>query len=151
MPIAIFDLDGTLSDLSHRLHLLTAKVGDNEDKWKIFNDAAKDDPAHLDIVELAKILYKVHYSISIVSARSTSIRLETAEWLHRHGIFYDYLYMRKIGDYRSDVDVKRDIYETHLKKHHDQIRYVFEDRDRVVDFWRDELKLRCLQVQKGAY
>jgi hypothetical protein len=69
-------------------------------------------------------------------------------WLRRHNVPFDALFMRNEGDFRSDVDVKRDMYEKYLKGHN--IELVLEDRDKLVEFWRS-VGLPCLQVGKGEY
>ena len=50
MKAAIFDMDGTLSDPSHRLHHL-----DGEKDWKAFHDGMIDDAPNEGVVELAAL------------------------------------------------------------------------------------------------
>jgi hypothetical protein len=59
------------------------------------------------------------------------------------------LFMRKTGDIRSDDIVKREIYETHIKPEWNVV-CVLDDRQRVVDMWR-EIGLTCLQVDYGDF
>ena len=73
---------------------------------------------------------------------------DTEEWLKVNDIPFHGLYMRGLGDARSDTDVKRDIYNTHFADK--KVWFVLEDRDKVVKMWRD-LGLSCMQVAEGEY
>ena len=42
-----------------------------------------------------------------------------------------------------------ELYEQHVKDHYD-VLCVFDDRNQVVDMWR-EIGLKCLQVQPGDF
>jgi hypothetical protein len=71
------------------------------------------------------------------------------DWLLKYGVHIDDLYMRKTEDYRPDNIIKREIYENELKDKYD-ILFVLDDRNQVVDMWRD-LGLTCLQVAPGDF
>ena len=58
--------------------------------------------------------------------------------------------MRLTGDFRKDSIVKREIYETHVQDNY-FIEFVIDDRQQVVDMWRNECKLPCLQVAPGNF
>ena len=153
----IFDLDGTLADIKHRLHHINpvtpeqhknAAEGDYLPDWDAFNMACNKDEPKSHIIELLKMCQHYGKSIAIFSGRMETARERTIEWLARNGIKYDVLEMRKNKDYRSDVDVKQEMFDKHFRR--DQIWFVVDDRDKVVDLWRD-LGLICLQCQKGDY
>lgn len=57
--------------------------------------------------------------------------------------------MRSDGDDRRDDIVKKELYDNHIKGKYN-VKYVFDDRSRVIDMWRKE-GLRCLQVQAGNF
>lgn len=87
--------------------------------------------------------------IILVSGRSGKFIESTQEWLKRKQVPYDRLYMRSENDKRKDVEVKKEIYETHIKGKFNVI-YVLDDRDQVVELWRS-LGLTCLQVNYGDF
>ena len=60
------------------------------------------------------------------------------------------LHTRGLDDYRGDVEVKRELFEEHVEGKYN-ILWVFEDRDKMVNFWRNEMHLPTLQVKDGAY
>ena len=76
------------------------------------------------------------------------VRKETEEWLKKHVPITEdrdwELYMRKEGDYRPDTTIKYEMmYE--LKITPDDVLCILDDRQGVVDMWRQE-GFRCLQV-----
>ncbi len=153
----IFDLDGTLAEIKHRLHLITpttaqekfaAEHGDYRPDWDAFNMACNKDEPKRHIIELLKMCQHYGKSIAIFSGRMETAKERTIEWLQRHEIKYDVLEMRKSKDYRSDTEVKKEMFFKHFSQH--QIWFVVDDRDCVVQLWRD-LGLTCFQCSKGDY
>ena len=107
-------------------------------------DSVKEDIANI----LREFCVDKETEIHIVTAREEKWRQDTEEWLKINDIPFNKLYMRGLGDSRSDSDVKRDIYTNNFidKK----VWFVLEDRDKVVKMWR-ELGLSCMQVAEGDY
>jgi len=146
MKAVIFDIDGTLSDPTHRLHHVKSKPYN----WPAFFDAMGDDGCHKPIAWLAQTLSR-HVSIIVISGRPDSHRQQTRDWLIRHGIPFDMLLMRKADDYRQDYIVKSEILDYILSEGY-EILFTVDDRQQVVDMWR-ERGLTCLQARKddGAH
>ena len=57
--------------------------------------------------------------------------------------------MRADRDFREDSVVKYEIYRDHIRDNYN-IKFVLDDRQRVVDMWRGQ-GLRVLQVDKGDF
>lgn len=131
----IVDIDGTLAIKGDRGHFDWMKVG--------------VDTPNLSIVELVKRL-ATHYEIIIFSGRDSICREITQQWLDKNRIRYLELFMRPEGDMRKDSIVKRELYEAHVKAKYD-VLFVLDDRNQVVDMWRNELGLTCLQVAPGDF
>lgn len=144
----IFDLDGTLCDIGHRLHFITGEKKD----WNGFNAACVDDALKEPIARLFWGLQNFHTMVIVTGRQGTDkVKADTAEWLYRNNIDYDFIFFRKAGDFRSDHLVKRDIYELQIAPQPwGNVEMVIDDRDRVVEMWRS-LGLTCLQCQKGDY
>jgi len=141
----IFDIDGTLADISHRLHY----IKDVEKKdWDSFNILMRFDEVKKDIKALYKLCYDSGYNIAIVTGRFNKYRTVTQNWLWMNGIAFDELYMRPDGNFQSDNSIKEEIFNNHFSDRH--IRFVVDDRDRVVEMWRSK-GLTVLQCQKGDY
>jgi len=148
----VFDLDGTLADLSHRLVFIG---GDAPKDWRSFFAAAGGDAPIEPMVELYRtIRYSTYHSYSgtkmvIVSGRSDECREATEAWLEHHEIHYDALYMRKQGDHSDDTRCKQELLKQLLADGWEPILFV-DDRDRVVNMWR-ELGYTCLQCAPGGF
>lgn len=76
----LFDIDGTLADLTHRLHHiqppLMADGHYGPKDWDAFFAACKDDKPILHICDLARTLSS-YAPIVLVSGRSDRVRIET--------------------------------------------------------------------------
>ena len=87
--------------------------------------------------------------ILLVSGRQECHRPQTERWLAKHDIPYNALWMRPTGDTRKDTLIKEEIYNEHIKGKYN-IKAIFDDRDQVVNFWR-QVGLTCLQVADGDF
>lgn len=158
MRCVIFDIDGTLSDVSHRTHLLP-------DWDKFFAEMGKD-PLIFPIGWLAdKLIHasifndndgnEPDFKVIVVTARPEQHREATCKWLERNLRWYAYIdaiYMRTDNDFRKDSLVKADILQKITDAGYEPF-LVVDDRPEVVDMWRsfgittlqcasDELKLK---------
>lgn len=141
--IAIFDIDGTLADISHRQHHLLRK----RKNWPAFFEAMRHDKAVRSIVRLCNCLFDSGVTIVLCSGRNESHRETTVDWLQREGVRYHELRLRRDGDMRSDVIAKREMLAGIEK---DKVLFVVEDRSRVVEMWRQQ-GLVCLQCAPGEF
>ncbi len=104
-----------------------------------------EDTPYEDIIRILKQLAK-EYRIVFVSWRSEECREQTEKWLCTNITFlFDWVFMRKEGDTRSDDIVKYEILKDKIVPRY-YVEAVFDDRNRVVDMWRTAW-IRCLQVQ----
>jgi len=149
----VFDIDGTLSDASHRVHLIIDYAGKkiHSPNWDKFLDAAKDDPPIPSMVTLITNLYEIGYEIILSTGRRENQRKMTIKWLNKHKIKFDLLIMRPIGDSRSDTIVKPAELAKIFGPHpFSDIITIFEDRKRVTTAWR-KLGYHVCQVAEGDY
>lgn len=140
LPDAIIvDIDGTIALHDGRSPFDYSKVLTDQPNGPVI-DVVKD-YSQKELVD----------AVIVVSGRegSEQVRLDTITWLSRHHIPYAYLYMREEGDYRKDVEIKKEIYETFIKGEYN-ILFVLDDRDQTVKGWRD-LGLPCFQVAEGNF
>ena len=141
--IVIFDIDGTLADVSERLPYVQQKPKN----WNAFFQGMAQDKAIHSMVRLCNILYAAGIKIVLCSGRSEEHRTETIRWLADKGVNYHELMLRRDGDRRSDVIVKREMLANLDRR---KILFVVEDRSRVVQMWRSE-GLVCLQCAPGEF
>ena len=139
----ICDIDGTISDQSHREHFAREK------EWDQYHEQCELDPPILPILCIINGL-SAKYSIAFITGRPEKYRDETVKWLGRHLVNLDYaLHMRKEGDYRHDFTIKQEIF---LEQFSDRkVLFALEDRNQVVNMWREEVGITCLQVAKGDF
>jgi hypothetical protein len=141
--IVIFDIDGTLADVSGRVGHLRKRPKD----WAAFFEGMAEDKAVRSMVRLCAILHAAGLRVVLCSGRSEEHRAETVAWLARQGVRYHELRLRRDGDRRSDVVVKREMLRGIDKA---GVIFVVEDRSRVVEMWRAE-GLACLQCAPGDF
>jgi phosphoglycolate phosphatase-like HAD superfamily hydrolase len=153
MRCYIFDLDGTLCDITHRLHHIQKEPKD----WPAFFDACVDDKPIEHIVSLLDAFHELQEHIPgaprvvFVSGRSDRVRQQTTEWLMEHLLLDDKprLYMRKDGDHRPDHIVKLELL-AHIRADGFEPIMAFDDRSSVVQAWRDA-GIPCAQVAPGDF
>jgi predicted kinase len=133
----IVDLDGTYAIMGDRSPYDAARAGIDELNMVVHSivSAYKGDPTK---------------RVILCSGRQSEHRAVTEAWLSRHDIAYDELFMRGVDDRRKDSLVKREIFETHIRGKFN-VDFVLDDRQQVVDMWRNELGLVCLQVAEGDF
>ena len=141
--IVIFDIDGTLADVSERIHHLKKKPKN----WEAFFQGMAQDKAVQSMVRLCNILYASGIHILLCSGRNEQYRAETMTWLAEQNVHYHDLFLRKDNDRRSDTIVKREMLASIDKS---KVLFVVEDRSRVVEMWRSE-GLVCLQCAPGEF
>ena len=94
-PLAVFDIDGVLADVRHRLRFVERRPKD----WDAFFDAAVDDPPLAPGVELAQESAK-DCEVVYVTGRPERCRADTLAWFARHGLPQGQLSMRRRRDFR---------------------------------------------------
>lgn len=142
--VVVFDIDGTLADVTHRQHFVKGK----KKNWHGFNQAMINDTPNTAIVALYKALWDKYYLI-IASGRADNYRSQTEEWFKKWQIPVNEIHMRNFGDYRADDIIKEEILHQLQNKGY-QIQFVVDDRDSVVAMWRKN-GITCLQCNYGDF
>ena len=135
----VFDLDGTLANLDHRLHLQITK------DWRGFFAAVGRDEPIPHAIAVLEAMIEAGHRVEIWSGRSDECRAQTCAWLITHDFPLVTVLMRTAGDQRPDDDLKRD-----FLRGGGWPDLIFDDRDRVVAMWRS-LGIPCFQVAKGDF
>lgn len=132
-PIVIVDLDGTLSDGSHRLHLLPTENLHLTESWSEFNRAAAGDSPIKSTIAVINGLWVSGFAIVILTGRSDEVRYETCKWLNENGVKFDEIIMRRQDDNRKDTVIKEEALRAIGL---DNIVCAFDDSPNVVKHFR---------------
>lgn len=100
---AIFDIDGVVADVRHRLHFLDSTPKD----WAGFFAAASQDPPLPDGIALARAALADH-DLVWLTGRPESLRQVTERWLTDQGLPPSPLLMRRQHDFRPARLAKRE-------------------------------------------
>lgn len=136
----IVDLEGTLSDCSHRIHHLMNK---DYDKW---NELFHLDPINSEFIKVFEENFTqiTIPSIILCTAKEMRFRKDVERWLCSNKIpfsgvkrsiwgFINSIHYRKTGDTRSSVEVKADMVEGINKDY--QITKAYDDRKDIRDMY----------------
>jgi len=141
--IVVFDIDGTLAKIDHRLHHVKKKPKD----WASFDAEIFQDEVNEPVAEVMRSMSSRNL-ILLASGRNERSRSKTEEWLSLHNLnSYQKLYMRPKLDYRCDSIVKKDILDQIIVDY-GKPDMVFDDRPRVVNMWREN-GIFVLDVYQG--
>ena len=153
MKTVIFDLDGTLADITKRREMSTKENGKID--WDIFfepNNIWFDLPNE-PVITMAQLLSQKH-RIVIFSGRSKSTKDETKRWLQKFDVPFDILKMRPTSNdwkFMPDDELKQHWLDTLFPDDKKKdILCVFDDRQKVVDMWRKN-GITCFQVDEGKF
>lgn len=103
-PLAVFDIDGVLADVRHRLHHLEARP----QRWERFFQAADRDPLLVEGAERLRAAL-VDHDVMYLTGRPERTRRLTERWLARHDLPTGPLVMRADDDRRPARYLKRDV------------------------------------------
>lgn len=146
-PAVILDLDGVISDASHRQHFLREGRRD----WKGFFTAAVDDPPIASGLVLAASIATDH-TVAILTARPHYITDITRSWLAANEVRHDLLIIRpKQGPGSQGPSSAFKSHELErLRARGITIAFAVDDDQRIIDMYRSE-GVFALYVHSGYY
>ena len=146
--VYIFDIDGTIADLTHRLHFISGETKD----WDTFYKACYNDAPIFEVITVARALHDAGHRIVYSTGRTSAVYEFTKKWLVKYRLPQtERLYMRPDGDHREDSVVKSEILDViNADYANEKLGGIFEDRQQVVDMYRAR-GVKVFQVAKGAF
>jgi hypothetical protein len=120
--VAVFDLDGTLSDDSWRSPIalqarLAIDPGIRDQLWKKYHSQCGYDKPHMSVKGLFHFYKSKGLEVWVVTARPESLKTETIEWLqHNIGFLPNLLAMRPEGNKDKARDLKRNFLVDRIDK-----------------------------------
>ena len=127
--IVICDIDGTIANNDHRQHFLKEK----KDWDGFFLELHKDEPI-FEIIDKVKALEKEGRRIIFLTGRPEKYRQQTEDWLKKYFTFDLEILMRKDNDRRNKIEIKKELFETHLSSL--EIKVIFENDPELIFLWK---------------
>ncbi len=143
----VFDLDGVISDASHRQHYLVGARSADKD-WDGFFGACVDDPPIAAGVALVDAI-SADITVVILTARVFEVRDQTIDWLSRHKVRHDWLILRGEHEGEPSTDWKRRQFEQ-LADAGAEVGFVLDDDPRNVAMARTA-GYAAMYVPSGYY
>ena len=146
-PLVILDLDGVISDASHRQHFLR---GARKDFDGFFIAAGLDPPYETGLALAASIADD--HAVAILTARPNYVADITRGWLAAHDVRHDLLILRPErgqGKWGPSADFKRHEL-SRLRAAGYEVAVAIDDDERIIDMYRSE-DVFALYVHSGYY
>ena len=146
-PLVVLDLDGVISNASHRQHHLRGARKD----WRGFFTAAAGDPPYATGLALAASIADDH-AVAILTARPNYMAPATRDWLQANNVRHDLLILRPRsgpGSGGPSWDFKRHEL-ARLRAAGYDIAFAVDDDQRIIDMYRSEGTF-ALYVHSGYY
>jgi predicted secreted acid phosphatase len=131
----IFDMDGTLADVSSIRHYVRDNKNYKGRNFDKFHRESVNVPPHRNVVNHAQVAHMLGHAVIIVTARKERWRNHTAMWLALNNVPSDAMFMRKDKDSRKDYFVKSDILEV-IQYTWDVIHAV-DDNPNIIKLWQE--------------
>lgn len=141
------DLDGTLYDNSHRVHLIPVDRGDTV-AWAKFNCACEDDTPRPAMLALVRSLIQAGADVRYLTGRGGVARTPTMRKLvaDRLLLWGQDITMRAMDDYRPAPLFKRDVVEGWLDRDPNAHVLMLEDDPAIVEVLRQMERVTVLQI-----
>lgn len=145
--VVVFDIDGTLSNVSHRIGFIQSKPKN----WAAFEAGIPHDSVNIPVAEMFKSIVvnqSLRPIIILATGRNERSRKDTETWLKKNNLFFHKeLLMRANDDYRPDTETKSDMV-TYIRETYGEPLFWVDDRQKVVQKLRD-LGIFVIDVYQG--
>ena len=146
-PLVILDLDGVISNATHRQHFLRGE----RKNWRGFFTSAGQDPPYDTGLALAASIGDDH-TVAILTARPHYVADMTRAWLATNEVRHDLLILRPRhgrGSGGPSADFKR--HEIHrLRAAGFEVALAIDDDERIIEMYRSE-HIFALYTHSGYY
>ena len=146
-PLVILDLDGVISNATHRQHFLRGE----RKNWRGFFTSAGQDPPYDTGLALAASIGDDH-TVAILTARPNYMAADTRSWLAANEVRHDLLILRPRhgrGSGGPSADFKRHEI-SRLRAAGFEIKLAIDDDERIIDMYRSE-DIFALYTHSGYY
>lgn len=133
MYAVIYDVDGTLANVSGIRHYINGEAR-NFDKFHKAASYVRPNQYVLDAMQFDK---ECGFTTFVVTGRNEKYRYTTSVWLQKWNAPFDYLLMRPDGDFRKDVEIKREILMS-IRQRGYSVLHAWDDNPNIIKLWREE-------------
>ena len=142
----MFDVDGVLSDATHRQHFLEGPGM----YWDSFFQACGEDPLIVETARMGQLL-DASYRVVLLTARPIRVRPQTLRWLgvHADAVRWDLLIMRDEDDWGSSRSYKAGVLRD-LQGLGFDVQLALEDDPRNVEMFR-KAGVPTIYIHSGYY
>lgn len=137
----VFDLDGVLVDSYHRLH----QVKNGMEAYFKNMDHDRPNPA---IQTVISVLHR-EFNIYLMTGRTSIVKDRTKEWLAKHHIPYDNLFMRP-SKYDGPIAPLKCMFLEQIVDGGESIRGFFDDNPNTVNLAREK-GFNSVLIHSGYY
>ncbi len=140
----IFDIDGTISDDTHRKYWAKNKEWDKYHERCIYDDPIDS------IVEILNSFFRAGNKIIFMTGRPSEYVEQTKRWIcNNTQMHYDNieLYMRPKENVSSNEDLKKSMYNAFIRNKYDVVS-AFDDNQKTLDMW-NSIGISCVNVDKN--
>lgn len=131
-PAVIFDMDGTLCDVTSIRHYVLDRRRRN---YHAFHYLSVFCPPFGWVRSEAKRHHADKVTVLVVTARREEWQALTEQWLMSHDIPYEEVRMRKQDDPRKDKIIKGEILDDLLETY--DIIHAYDDNPSIIELWRE--------------
>lgn len=133
-PAVIFDIDGTLCDVSPLRYLVARSLKNRN--FDEFHRRSIDMMPIEWVAQESRNIAASNVEIIMVTARQEQYRSLTSYWLAMHDIPSDELWMRPANDYRPDYEIKKEILRKLEQKYN--VLHAYDDNPAIIKLWAEE-------------
>lgn len=130
--VSVWDLDGTLADDSHRLHLLPSEGSTEPEDYEDYHSLLHLDP----VIEKSKFvlnLLSLETEIIYLTSRPSNHRFSTARWMREKGLPEGHLVMRPEGSRIGSAEFKGSYLDYLIVSCLCQVLFLFDDREDILE------------------
>lgn len=133
MEAVIFDMQGTLCDVSSIRHL----VEQGKPDFDAFHAATGECPPFQWVVDEARKAHRAQKVVIVMTGMNEKFRDSVNAWLNCHEVPRNMLMMRPDRDFRKDFVVKLEMLEKVRRRGFD-VTHAWDDNPQIVDLWKRE-------------
>ena len=127
----VFDIDGTLVDVSKRLEVCQKESKNKKEFWACF---LSERYLYLDLpiertIKLLQKYWSEGVKIIIITGRTKNMEKYTLIQLSAFNIFWNEIYFREVNDFRKDYEYKSEILKKMKEKY--EILFIVDDSEEV--------------------